>query len=340
MRLSTGIRITLWASLLLLAIVSLRWMTAMPGSSASDSLPAASELELTLAQELEADVRALAEEIGERNMHRPGTLDQAADWLEERLRAIGHEPQRQPYELSGAGMARYAGETADNLVVEIPGESRPDEIVVVGAHYDTVPGSPGANDNASAVAVLLALAEHFRDKPQARTLRFVAFVNEEPPFYMTSDMGSHAHARKSREAGDNIIAMMSMDGLGFFSDQPGSQHYPAPGIGLAYPDTASFIGFVTRLRDGRLLRKALGAFREEASIPSEGAAMPGFIPGVGWSDHWSFWQQGYPAFLVTDSLPFRDPHYHRSSDTPDRLDYERMARVTVGLKAVVRTLAE
>jgi Zn-dependent M28 family amino/carboxypeptidase len=323
-----------------MAVLAVVWMTSMPGSSARKSLPKATPVERALAIRLEADVHALAENIGERNMHCPGTLTRAADWIVTRMHKAGLSPARQGYELRGAGLVPYAGEQAENLLVEIPGTTRPEEIIVIGAHYDTVPGSPGANDNASGVAVLLALAEWFTERPQPRTLRFVAFVNEEPPFYLSADMGSHAHARASREAGEDIVAMMALDGLGHFSDEAGSQHYPVPGISLAYPDTADFIGFVTRVRDARLLRRALRTFREEASIPSEGAALPGFIPGVGWSDHWSFWQHGYPAFLVTDTLPFRDPHYHSPHDTPERLDYERMARVADGLKAVIQRLAD
>ena len=331
-----GVRI----GVLLLLFLSALWMLAMPGSSARPPLPEPSAELRDLAVRLEADVRALAEEIGERNLHWTGSLDEAADWIETRLRAAGYAPRRQSYELSGAGMSRYAGRTADNLIAELPGTERPEEIVIVGAHYDTVPGSPGANDNASGVAVLLALATKFAERPQPCTVRFVAFANEEPPFYLTRDMGSYAYARECRQRGERILAMMALDGLGKFSDQPGSQQYPVPGLQLRYPRAANFIGFVTRFRDGGLLRRALRAFREQATIPSDGAALPAFLPGVGWSDHWSFWQHGYSAFLVTDTLPFRDPHYHTPRDTPERLDFDRMARVAQGLEAVVQRLAE
>ncbi len=339
-KLSRHFRWQVRIGVLLLLLLNAVWMLAMPGSSARAPLPeATAELRL-LASDLESDVRALSEGIGERNLHCPGSLDEAADWIEARLRAAGYVPQRQRYELSGDSIPRYAGHTADNLVAELPGRVRPEEIVIVGAHYDTVPGSPGANDNGSGVAVLLALAARFAERPQPRTVRFVAFANEEPPFYQTRDMGSHAYARESRRRGEPIIAMIALDGLGKFSDQPGSQQYPVPGLQLRYPRAGNFIGLITRFRDARLLRRALAAFREQATVPSEGAALPAWLPGVGWSDHWSFWVHGYPAFLVTDTLPFRDPHYHTSRDTPERLDYDRMARVTEGLEAVIRRLAE
>ncbi len=321
-----------------IAVIGLSLMVNMPGESASTELSELTDHERDTARRLEADVRALAEDIGERNLHHPDAMARAADHVDERFREIGFEPQRQEYELSDALAGHYREPRAENIHVEVTGHERPEEIIIIGAHYDTVPGSPGANDNASAVATLLHLAESFADDPQPRTLRFVAFANEEPPFYMSEDMGSHVHAARAREAGEDIRAMMSMDGLGYFSDEPGSQQFPGPGLGMLYPDRAEFIGFVTRLGDRALLRRAIAAFREEASIPSEGAALPSAIPGVAWSDHWSFWQHGYPAFFVTDTLPFRDPYYHSPGDTPERLDYERMARVAVGLETVVREL--
>lgn len=189
------------------------------------------------------------------------------------------------------------------------------------------------------MAALLALAEWFRDQPQSVTIRFLAFANEEPPFFHTRSMGSYAYASRCRELNEEIIAMIALDGLGYYSDEPGSQKYPLPGLKFIYPDTADFISFVTRIRDSGLLNRALKAYRRHASIPSEGAALPGFIPGVYWSDHWSFWKKGYPAFLVTDTLLYRDPAYHSPGDIPGRLDYVRMARVTEGLKAVIIKLA-
>lgn len=289
-----------------------------------------------LSRTLAADVRALAEDIGERNLRLGDSLERAANWVETRLEASGLAPERAPYRLS---LGSFTGRQVDNLVAEIKGTGDSADIVVVGAHYDTVPGSPGANDNASSVAALLALAEWFRSRPQAQTLRFVAFANEEPPFYLSPDMGSHAYARQCRERNERISAMISMDGIGYYSDEPGSQHYPSPAIRLLYPDRANFIGLVSRPTDALLLRRALKAFRQGTAMPAQGATLPAALPGVAWSDHWSFWQFGYPAFMVTDTLPFRDPCYHQSSDTADRLDYVRMAKVVAGLKAVIRQLA-
>ena len=325
--------------LLIAPVITGFYMMNMPGKSATEPLTELSDSEAQLAEQLERDVRHLAEDIGERNMFTGETMQQTTEWLEKRFGEAGFETRRHTYHPE---IVAVQGDhaAADNIIAELPGEENPDEIIVIGAHYDSVPDSPGANDNASAVATLLALAEWFADRPQPRTIRFVSFANEEPPFFYTSDMGSYAYARKCKERGDNITAMIALDGLGYFSNEEESQHYPAPGISLFYPDKANFIGFVTRMRDAGLLRKTLRGFRERATIPSEGAALPGFIPGVYWSDHWSFWQHDFPALLVTDTLLYRDRQYHTPGDTPDRLDFNRMARVAEGLKYAVKGLAE
>jgi Zn-dependent M28 family amino/carboxypeptidase len=150
-------------------------------------------------------------------------------------------------------------------------------------------------------------------------------------------MGSWVWAKRARDRGEEVRAMFSLEMLGYYRDTPGSQHYPAP-LGLFYPDRADFIAFGGDLGAGRLVRKAIGIFRRKAMFPSEGLAAPAFIPGVTWSDHWSFRQHGYDAIMITDTAFYRYPHYHAASDTPDKLDYERMARVTVGLAAMLQEL--
>ena len=205
-------------------------------------------------------------------------------------------------------------------------------VVVVGAHYDTVPGSPGADDNASGVAVLIELAR------MGLPARFVAFANEEMPYFQSGEMGSHAWATRAHRAGDRISAMLSLEMLGYYRDAPGTQHYPPP-LGWFFPDRANFIAFVGDLGARSLVRRSVGLFRTHAKFPSEGVAAPAGIPGVTWSDHWSFREHGYPAIMVTDTAFYRYPHYHLPSDTPEKLDYLRMARVTLGLAAVIKDLA-
>jgi Zn-dependent M28 family amino/carboxypeptidase len=304
-------------------------MIPMPGRSHRGPLPARTARQSDLAAQLERDIVALAVTIGERNVARYAELKRAADYIEKELSAAG-PVRRHTYTASG--------KPCDNLEVEIRGTSSPEQIVVVGGHYDSVFGCAGANDNASGTAGVLALARSLARSAPAKTLRFVAFVNEEPPHFRTPEMGSRAYATRCRERKEDVVAMLSLETIGFFSDAEGSQHYPSP-LGMFYPSTGNFIAFVGNLASGSLVRRCVRLFRERAAFPSEGAAVPGFLPGVGWSDHESFWEAGYPGVMVTDTAPFRYPHYHLEGDTPDKIDYDRCARVVDGVEQVVRGLA-
>lgn len=307
------------------------WMIAMPGRSHRGPLPPLDAQETALRDALRADVLALAGAIGERNVDRRGTLAKSAAFLDEAFAAAGHAPRHVPYDVDGA--------TVENLEAVLEGAARPREIVVVGAHYDSAPSATGADDDASGVAAMLALARAFARSPQPRTIRFVAFVNEEPPYFWTPSMGSLVYAKACKARGDDVVAMLSLETLGYYSDDPGSQKYP-PIVRWFYPDTGDFVGFVGDLGSRSLVRESVRTFRGAVRFPSEGAALPSFVQGVGWSDQWSFWQVGYPGVMVTDTAPFRNPHYHTPGDVPATLDYDRLARVVHGLEAVVRTLAE
>jgi hypothetical protein len=305
--------------LALLAVAAgagLRYMTSMPGRSHAGPLPPLSDEARALAGRLRGHVQELAK--NERNTD----LERAARYIEAAFAARGLKPESHYFE-SGGRQVRNIEAGSGNLIV-------------VGAHYDTVPGSPGADDNASGVAALIELAGMLAK--DALPIRFVAFANEEPPYFLGPDMGSWAWARRARERGETVRAMLSLEMLGYYRDAPGSQRYPFP-LGFFYPERADFIGFVGDLGARDLVRKTIHSFRRNAAFPSEGVAAPGFIPGVTWSDHWSFRRHGFPAIMVTDTAFNRYPHYHLPSDTPEKLDYERMARVTLGLIAVLRELA-
>lgn len=283
------------------------------------------------ADRLRRHVHALAGEIGERNVWRPGTLERAAAYLEQEWRAQGYPVQRQPY--------RAAGHAVANLEVVRPGRARPSEIVVIGAHYDTVEFSPGANDNGSGVAALLELSRWAATQEFDRTVRFVAFVNEEPPFFQTEQQGSFVYARRCRQRGEEIRAMVSLETMAYFTDAPRSQKYPAL-FRWFYPDRGNFIAFVANLRSRGLLGDAVAAFRGATAFPVECCATWARVPGVGWSDHASFWAHGYRALMVTDTAPFRYPQYHSELDTPERLDYAALVAVTTGLAGVVEYLTK
>ena len=300
----------------------------MPGESFHGATPPLTPEQITLRTELVSDVQSLAGNIGERNLSRYPQLNAAAEFIEKSFRQAGLQPRRDSYEVNGLA--------SHNIEVEIHGASP--EIVLVGAHYESVFGAPGANDNGSGVAALLALSRRFAGKQTHHTLRFVAFVNEEPPYFQTSQMGSFVYAGRCKARGDRIAAMISLETIGYFSDAPRSQTYPVAALGAFYPRTGNFIGIVGDVRSRWLVRRAIAEFRKDGKIPAEGAALPSFIAGVGWSDQWSFWQHGYPGIMITDTAPFRYPHYHEASDTPDKLDYDRFALVVSSAEKLIRSL--
>ncbi len=323
-------RLVFYPSLALAVVLPLRWLTYMPGESYHGPFgPLNFEEELYKA-DLEKHVRMLGGTIGDRNIARPGTLEKTRDYLEKELGSMNLVVTKQTF---------YVGSVAcDNLSVDIPGAAKAREIVLVGAHYDSAEDAAGADDNGSGVAATLALAKVFRGKTPGRTVRFVLFANEEPPYFWTETMGSVQYARAARARGDAIVAMLSLETIGFYKEEAGTQHYPFP-MSAFYGDRGDFIGFVGNTASRGLVHEIIGAFRGNTQFPSEGAALPAFIAGVGWSDQWSFWKEGYAGVMVTDTAPFRNPNYHTKSDLPDTLDYPRFARVVRGLEHVIDVLA-
>ncbi len=313
------------------AILAIRYMGKMPGISHAGALSALSPLEAQIGGRLARHVGHVA--AHEHNMHSFAELERVADYLETTLGELGYRFKRQEFSAASGSSSH----TVRNIEAEITGWTAPHEIVIVGAHYDSAPGAPGANDNGSGVAATLELARLLKDHKSQRTIRFVFFVNEEPPYFQTQQMGSLVYAKRSRELGENITAMLSLETIGYYSDEPGSQHYPFP-LNLFYPDTGNFLGFVGNVRSRKLVLSAIGSFRRHARFPSEGIAAPSFMAGVDWSDHWAFWNQGYPALMITDTALFRYREYHTAEDTADKIDYERTARVVRALAEVTRDL--
>jgi Zn-dependent M28 family amino/carboxypeptidase len=281
-------------------------------------------------ENLERHVRTLAGEIGERNVFRSDALRAAAGYIEEEWRRQGYGVERQVYRVRGVDCA--------NLEVTRVGVDRPEEIVLLGAHYDSVHGSPGANDNATGVAALLELSRQLSTIETARTVRFVAFVNEEPPFFRWKSMGSMVYAREARKRGDDIRLMVSLETIGYFDESPGSQRYP-PLFRYFYPDRGDFIALVSNFRSRRWLRYAAAAFRAHSDFPLERVATFGWIPGVSWSDHLAFWRQGYRALMLTDTAFYRYAYYHTVEDTPDKVCYLELAELTEGLRGMTVDLA-
>jgi len=322
------------ALLFLCMVIAAGWlyraMIVMPGRSYAGALPPLTQAQRALAAALRAHVERLAGELGGRSIFFPRKLAESAVYLDDTLSEMGYTAQSYSYAVRGTA--------CPNIAVELAGTSKPGEIIVIGAHYDAYQGAPAADDNASGVAAVLELARWFTERPRARTIRFVLFVNEEPPCFMTEDMGSLVYAKQCKERGDDVVAMLSLESIGFYSDKEGSQKYPKP-LARLYPSRGDFIAFVGSFGSRRIVRRCIWTFREKAEFPSEGAALFEGVPGVGWSDHWAFWRCGYPALMVTDTAPYRNPHYHTVGDRADTLDYERMARVVEGVREVILELS-
>ncbi len=281
---------------------------------------------------LRSTVSHLSEKIGERNLVTYKKLQEAADYVEKSFESMNYKVERQPF--------MVAGMECHNLVVEIVGGSKPEEIVIVGAHYDSARGTPGANDNGTGVAALIEIANQMRDVKPERTIRFVAFANEEPPYFQRDGlMGSWVYAKTCRARGDDLQVVISLETMGYYSDAPQSQKYP-PILAALYPSTGNFIGFVSNMESRSQLLKAASIFRKHCKVDAQHAALPGDIKGVGWSDHWSFWQEGYPGIMVTDTAPFRYPHYHLDTDTIDKIVFDRYAQVVDGLAKTIVELVE
>ncbi|WP_373539084.1 M28 family peptidase [Chamaesiphon sp.] len=322
------IRLTILA-LIITSILIFGWslMVWMPGTSYRQALPPLSAADRSLQDRLQRDVEMLSAKIGSRNVGNYPNLVAAQEFLDRELTKAGYTVRAQQYTV--------AERTYSNLEVEIPGSSLAEQILVVGGHYDSAFTSPGADDNATGAAAVLALAREFVGTKPLRTLRFVEFTNEEPPFFCTQNMGSFRYAQNAKQRGDKIVGMFSLETLGYFTNTANTQKYP-PLLSFLYPDRGDFISFISDIDSRELLRNTIRSFRAQTKFPSEGAAMPNFIQGVGGSDHWSFWQQGYQALMITDTATFRYPFYHTAADTADKIDFEQLSRVTHGIGNVIR----
>ena len=330
-------KIVLWAAGFLVVAVALGaaayWYSlSLPGKSFTGPLAPPTRAEEDLAQRLKRHVTAIASVP--HNVSHPEELEKSAAYIEGELKALGYAPQLQVYETDGKSVRNI------EVVLASPSAGPDSESVVVGAHYDSAGVAPGANDNGTGVAAVLELARMLKDVPlKTKTLRLVLFVNEEPPYDRTPYMGSVRYAHMLKEHNVRVAGMMSLETLGCFSDEPGSQKYPAP-FGLIFPNKANFIAFVAMPGSRNFLHDVVASFRKHTDFPTIGGTAPDQIDGIGWSDHWSFWKLGYPAVMVTDTALFRYRHYHKPTDTPDKVDFKKLARITLGLEQTVRDLLQ
>ena len=308
-----------------------------------------------LADQLRADVEALASAIGERNVYRPGSLDAAAGHVERGLAAAGLKTRRLPFDIPDDPRFGCGPLTVGNVEAEKPGGDLAREVVVVGAHYDSKvatptwygngpplpdrPGTPGADDNASGVAALLALARRLSNVPTRRTVRFVAFANEEPPFFQTDAMGSRVYARScARDPAIRVVGMIAVDTLGCYSRRPRRKRIPLSGF-VGLPDRPDYVAFLGNASSWGFARRGAAVFNRASEVKARAVSFPAVCRWVAWSDDWSFWREGVPAFTATDTAFQRSDDYHELTDTADRLDYAPMAEVVGGLGRVVEALA-
>jgi hypothetical protein len=314
------------------AFVAAKVMTSVPGTPHSGPLPPLTAEEKDLAGRLMRHVEAIG--VRPHNTDHPDELEKAAGYIETALEALGYKVERQPFTVGGVSVR--------NIDATLAGATAAAPTLVVGAHYDSCEDAPGANDNATGVAGVLELARLLKDLDgkAGKRIRLALFVNEEPPHFMTDEMGSVRYAQALAARGENVTGMYSLETIGFYSSEPGSQKYPAP-FGLIFGDRGDFIAFVALTGARGLLDRTIASFRSHTAFPTVGGIAPWWlVPGVGWSDHWSFAKYGFPALMVTDTAPFRYPHYHETTDTPDKIDAERMARVVKGVERVIREEAK
>ncbi|MCI4624716.1 MAG: M28 family peptidase [Candidatus Magnetoovum sp. WYHC-5] len=284
-----------------------------------------------LNKNLKDTVYFLCEGIGPRHFSNTLALDNTAMFISEKLKMFGYEVKYQEYEFNKS--------VYKNVYAVLNGTKSAEDVLVIGAHYDTIKDSPGADDNASAVAVLLELARIFSNIPQKRTIHFVAFTLEEPPVFGTSFMGSYMYAHYLKKQGVAVMGMICLEMLGYFTEEPESQFYPLYFLRWIFPKTGNYIAFVGNRNSKDLIELAKSGFKKATPLPVESICMVKSIPGVTFSDHRSFWKLGYKAIMVTDTAFYRNPHYHTHSDTADKLDYERMAHVVAGLVSSITELA-
>ncbi|MEZ6163318.1 MAG: M28 family peptidase [Phycisphaerales bacterium] len=307
------------------------------GCTSGARVPTRSDVVRSTQDRLRADVQALSVDFAQRNARNRGVLNDAGLWVGMRLAMMGYEADLEQVDDTDE-------QRGFNVFAELRGTSRPDEIIVIGAHYDAEVNTPGADDNASGVAAMLELARRFAGSPMDRTVRWVGYTNEENSNSAGGLMGSFVSARNAQNRNEKIVAMMSLEMLGYYDETPGSQRYPfdqamAARLGMDLPDTGDYIGVVGRFEDRGLIDAIAASMRSSERANVVAAALPAMVSAIWRSDHGNYWLAGYNAVMITDTSEFRTPHYHMPSDTIDTLDFDRMAGVVDALEVAVRDLA-
>jgi len=317
--------------LLLLAILffaflffSYWYMMKCEGNWRGEPLEKKMKMELIeIKKSMESDIEYL-QNLGPRNSENDTSykqLRQCEEWIKQRWESQGYVVKKHTFSI---GEKEYS-----NLEIEIKGRTLPSEIIIISAQYDTLPDSPGANNNGSGMAILFQLSRLLKKHTPSRTLRLLNFVNEEDPFFGTEMMGSFQYAKSCRERGEDILVMLSLDALGVYKEEPGSQKLPYP-FSLFYPDRGNFLAFIGNLQSRKYMVEVSKGFKKGSSFPIEVGVAPEWAKGAAWSDHSSFWKFGYPGIMVTDTGGFRSSYHTTKEDTMEKLNFEAMSRIVIG----------
>lgn len=280
-------------------------------------------------ERLRSHVVMLSETFAPRNYKRIWNLNKCADYISQQFEAAGADVSEQTYEVEGR---EYR-----NIIACFGPET--DSRIVIGAHYDSYQDTPGADDNASGTAGLIELARLFGKAELKQRIELVAFTLEEPPFFRTGNMGSARHAYALRMDDVEVELMICLEMIGYFSDEPGSQIFPSAMLKMIYPDTGNYIAVIGSMGERRQAKFFKEIMRGATDLPVESMCAPKDFPGLDFSDHLSYWKNGYKALMITDTAFMRNGRYHGSADTADTLDYDRMAKVVLGVYEAVMEMS-
>lgn len=313
-------------TVVVLILLGVWWYIAQPNLSSSE--PVLLEVHET---RMIRSVRTLSEDFHPRSFSDLKNLKLTADYIDKHFKQAGGTVIRQAFEVSGR--------TYDNIIARFGNITGPS--LIIGAHYDAHCNTPGADDNASGVAGLIELAYLFqRHPPSYGCVELAAYCLEEPPYFASSHMGSYHHAQEVADNNQQVVGMLCLEMIGYFSDAPNSQHYPSTAFELLYPNTGNFIAVIGKLDQRAFTERTKIAMKGATQLPIYSVNAPRLIPGIDFSDHRNFWETGHQAVMITDTAFYRNAAYHKDNDTWDRLDYKRMGQTIIAVYNAAQQLLE
>jgi len=318
-RIVNKIRNLCFMTLLVLVVILLSTFGWMPLNEHEKDISVA---EIATSKRIKEITTFLAVEIGTRNYQNYDNLEMSVSFIIKSFEELGYTIEIMSYEANG--------QVFKNVIAYSPENDPTKNTILIGAHYDSC-FNPGADDNATGVAGMIELARLFKDEKLNHNLRFVGFVNEEPPFFNSKSMGSMVYANEIKSSGDKIKVAVILETIGYYSEKPFSQKY-LPLLGPFYPNKGNFIAIVGNFNSKNIVNTLYTSFKNNKKFPAERVVSPESIPGINFSDHWSFWKVGIPAVMITDTAYLRNSNYHKKTDLPATLNFEKMAKMIFGLR--------